>query len=186
MKNSLFCVGKQPEIHEKVFVIANGRRYRVVLQSSQYDLTAIEFVPQSRFDLRADDYLPQAGEVIHDFQLSCAVEHPGGLVWEMKLVAAVGDICVVGDGIMQKIRIHLRFDDVVAVYKTDVFASGFLDASQTGGGDTAVFLVDGGDTAVPTGVVINDGGGTVGGTVVDYNYFYVLVCLSQNAVQRGG
>lgn len=66
---------------------------------------------------------------------------------------------------------------VVAVYKIDEVACGFLKSDITSGGLTLIFLGDDDDASVFFGEPIDDFWGVVGGTVVNEDDFKILIGL---------
>lgn len=68
---------------------------------------------------------------------------------------------------------HLWFDEIIRINESDIIASGFFDAGVAGGGKALVSLADEFDARIFFGVGFGDGGGMVGGAVVDKDDFEI-------------
>ena len=73
-------------------------------------------------------------------------------------------------------------DTIVAVYKCDIFACGYVQSHISGCTDTAVFLVDYPDTWILRTVGITDFSAAVGRTIINQYQFKVLKSLIQDTV----
>ncbi len=96
------------------------------------------------------------------------------------VISAAGCFRVIFKTCIQQAFNHVRFDPVVGIDEADELACGELQAGVAGPRKAAVRLMDDGYPRIPFLPFVADGGGTVGGAVIDENDLQVLVCLSDD------
>ena len=101
----------------------------------------------------------------------------------MDLMAAVGDVSVRAQSVLEEPAVHLRLHIIVAVHKGDPVAGGLRHAPQTGGGNAAVFLENCADFIAFFGVFPHDRRRIVRGTIVHHDNLQLWIGLGQQAVQ---
>ena len=96
------------------------------------------------------------------------------------IVSATGCFRVIFKTCIQQAFNHVRFNPVVGINEADELASGELQAGVAGPREAAVRLMDDGYPRIPFLPAVADGGGAVGGAVIDKNDLQILVCLSDD------
>ena len=110
---------------------------------------------------------------------------PGAVLIEVTELT-VDDVRIMVEGSSQQMFIGIRLQAIIAVHQGNVGAGGNAKSGISGGGGTAVLLVQGEDPAVELCVAVADRTTAIRGAVIDQNDLKIRIGLAEQTFDAFG